>query len=63
LPPHVKKHVAQQVFGDRLIADEAQKPAIDVGAMPDEKGLHREAIASGVQLVPWRAVSLNPRLT
>jgi hypothetical protein len=47
LTPHVKKHIAQQVFGDRLIADEAQKPAIDVGAIPVEKGLHREAITSG----------------
>jgi hypothetical protein len=47
LTPHVEKHVAQQIFGHRLILDEAKDPAVDRGAMPGKPRLHCEPIATG----------------
>ena len=33
LAPHVEEHVAHEVLGQRLVADEAQQPAVDRRAM------------------------------
>ena len=46
LTPHIEKNLAQEVLGKRLIADKPKKPAIDVGPMPSEQGLHRWFAAS-----------------
>ena len=43
LTPHIEK----TSLGQRLIPDEPKKPAIDVGPMPGEQGLHRWFAASG----------------
>src|SRR6059058_2457737 len=42
-----RKNLAQEVLGKRLIADEPEKPAVDVGPMPGEQSLHRWFAASG----------------
>jgi hypothetical protein len=47
LTPHIEKHLAQEVLGKRLIADEPKKPAVDVGPMPGEQSLHCWFAASG----------------
>jgi hypothetical protein len=47
MTPHIEKNLAQEVLGKRLIADEAKKPAVDVGPMPGEQSLHRWFAASG----------------
>jgi hypothetical protein len=47
LPPHIEEHVAQEILGDSFIADEAQKPAVDGGAMPGKQRLHRQPIPTG----------------
>ena len=43
----VKEHVAQEVLGHGFVADEAQQPAVDRGAMAGKQRLHRQPIASG----------------
>ena len=36
LTPHIEKNLAQEILGKRPIADEAEKPAVDVGPMPGQ---------------------------
>jgi hypothetical protein len=45
LAPDVEKHVAQEVFGQGLVAYEAQQPAVQRNPMAHKKGLQGELIA------------------
>jgi hypothetical protein len=47
LTPHIEENLAQEVLGQRLIADEAKELAIDGGPMPSEQSLHSKFVASG----------------
>jgi hypothetical protein len=47
LPPHVEKHLAQNVLGRGSVLDEAKKPAVDVGAMPGEERMYSKFITGG----------------
>ena len=46
MAPDVEKHVAQEVFGQGLVAYEAQQPALQRNSMAHKKGLHGELIAA-----------------
>ncbi len=45
MAPHVKKDIAEQVLGRRLVTAQANQPTIDGGPMPGEKHLHCQAVA------------------
>jgi hypothetical protein len=47
LAPDVEKHVAQEIFGQRLVVHDTQQPAVYRHAMPREQRSHRELIAAG----------------
>ena len=57
--PYVEKHIAQKVFGERFIAYKAQKPAIDVGAMPREQHLHGKLVTSGALILMFAFLVLS----
>jgi len=50
LPPNVEEHVAKQIFGKRLIIDEAQQPSIDGDTVTREQRPHRQSITCGDSL-------------
>jgi hypothetical protein len=47
LTPYIEKNLTQEVLCKRLVADEAEKPAVDLGPMPSEQSLQRWFAASG----------------
>ena len=45
LLPYIEEHIAQQILGHGLVANEAKQPAVDRGAVPGEQDLHGKLVA------------------
>ena len=56
--PHVEEHFADQVFGVRLVTDQAEQEPVGLHVVPGVQHLHRQLVACGDAFEQIRVVAL-----